>query len=139
MKNKSAFIFLILANVILLAHAVVPHHYHNENHISVHVDCSQEEEHNHHESVPFCHEEHEESETEACSIAETLVIPANQLRLIEMSAELESSQILFNSVFDYDFSLEDISVDNPYRIAENIPISSRFLISSQGYRAPPVC
>ena len=139
MRNKTAFIFVLLANLVLLAHAVIPHHYHTKSEIVFSLECSQEDEHNHDESFLICHEEHEEHETESCSIAQTLLLPNNQFRVSDNTAELESADILFIALFVYNFSSQNNFADDSYIAEENIPIPTRFLISSQGLRAPPVC
>jgi hypothetical protein len=126
--------------VVLLVHAVVPHHHHSENQVAFSFWCSQDVEHSHHESVPICHEEHEEHEYETCRIAQKLILLNNRFRIDEKSAEFESSQILLNNaLIVYNFSTQDNFSADLYRIAENIPIFTKFLITSQGLRAPPVC
>jgi hypothetical protein len=139
MRNKSAFIFVLLANLVLLAHAVVPHHHHNEDPISISVKCCHHEEHNPHENALVNLEDHEDHETTACSLTQILLIPNNQFRTGEKSVDKESTDILFIALFVYNFSSKDNFAADSYSTTEIIPISTRFIISSQGLRAPPVC
>ena len=78
MRNKSAFIFVLLATLVLLAHAVVPHHHHNENPISISDNVCHHEEHNDHENVLVCIQDHEDHETTACSLTQILLLPNNR-------------------------------------------------------------
>lgn len=139
MKNKTAFIILLLTNLVLLAHAVVPHHHHIDTPLEIAVECNHQEEHNHKGKIPFCDDEHQEHETTVCSLNQIMVVPNNQFKEIIESVDLEFTDILFLIVPDFDYLQSGIYSDKPPEIAENNLLYSRLLVFSQGLRAPPVC
>ena len=142
MRNKTAFIFVLLANMVLLAHAVVPHHHHSQSPVDVAMEGNHDEEHEHHEhheKLPFCNDDHEEGETKACTLTEATLIPNNQNRLNELLEQVVTTDILFISLYVFNYSFISSGSDCPDEIIESIPIHTRFLFSSQGLRAPPVC
>ncbi|MGQ1786780.1 DUF6769 family protein [Saccharicrinis sp. GN24d3] len=140
MRNKTAFIFVLLANLVLWVHAVIPHHHHVDNTIALIVDCTHQEGHNHIECSPICCEEGESSETTACSLGQAILIPGNSVSNNELSSEVVSLISLFFTFGDFRFSLHrNFFINAVYGIAESIPLYSRLLVSSQGLRAPPVC
>lgn len=139
MKNKTAFIFVLLANLFLLAHAVVPHHHHTDTPLEIVVECNHQEEHSHKGKIPFCNDDHQDHETTACGFTQLLVIPNNPFKEIIESVDLEFIDILFLIGPNFDCLQSVIYSDKPPEIAENTFLYSRLLVSSQGLRAPPVC
>ncbi len=139
MRNKTAFIFILLANIALLAHAVIPHQHHIEALESSIGICTHFSKHDHHHgTIPVCDNNHHDQKSTRCLI-QTLVIPGNQQ---------EEFKLFFKTVLNVDLfllSLDDtiISpkeiVDNSYIIFTKEPLYSRLLNTSQGLRAPPVC
>ena len=128
-----------MTNLVLLAHAVVPHHHHIDTPLEIAVECNHHEEHSHQGKIPFCDNDHQDHETTACSLTQTMVIPNNQFKEIIESVDLEFTDILFLIVPDFDCLQSGIYSDKPPEIAENNLLYSRLLVSSQGLRAPPVC
>lgn len=139
MKNKTAFIILLLTNLVLLAHAVVPHHHHTDTPLEIAVECNHQEEHSHQGKIPFCNDDHQDHETTACSLTQTMVIPNNQFKEIIESVDLEFTDIIFFVVPDFNYSHSVVYSNKPPEIAENTFLYSLLLVSSQGLRAPPVC
>jgi hypothetical protein len=138
MRKKTAFIFLLLANMVLLAHAVIPHHHHADVPTEVAVNCNNQEEHSHHENLPICNDDHEHGETTACEFTEGILTPNIHNRL-NVPSEQVSFDILFFTLFVSNYSTIISCIDFPIEEIGSIPLHSRFLISSQGLRAPPVC
>ena len=140
MKNKTAFIILLLTNMFLLAHAVVPHHHHTNSPLEIAVECNHHEEHSHQGKVPFCDDEHQDHETTVCSLNQIMVVPNNQFKEIIESVDLEFTDIPFLAVvLDFNYSYSSDRSDSPPEVAKNSLLYSRLLVSSQGLRAPPVC
>ena len=141
MRNKTAFIFVLLANMVMLAHAVIPHHHHTEAPIEIAVECTDtnHEEHTHHERIPFCDDDHEQGEIAPCILTAAMLTPNNQFRYNTSLEQISTSDILLFTllVFNYNAIADDIP--NAVAEIENIPLYSRLLVSSQGLRAPPVC
>lgn len=140
MKNKTAFIFLLFANIILLAHAVVPHHHHKETPVSVSIECSHDEEHNHHDKLLFCDGNHEQNDNIPCNLTIGILSENIQHRINSFSKNTPSSDVLFYSLLVLNYcTFSDKIVPRPINLAENTPLYSRLLVSSLGLRAPPVC
>jgi hypothetical protein len=141
MRNRTAFIFVLIANIVMMAHAVIPHHHHADALIEIAVECtnSNHEEHEHNERMPICDDEHEPGELATCFITTAMLTPNNQFRTDTSLEQISNSDILLFTllVFNYNAIADDIP--NAVAEIENIPLYSRLLVSSQGLRAPPVC
>ena len=139
MKNIIAYIFILTANLLLLAHAVIPHHHHIDNSLLVSTECSHEEEHTHHGVIPVCSEDQHDHETATCNLAQTVILPNNQTREIEDPVVLETSDFLFLSFYVFHASAPSIDSSAPPGVVVNTSLFSRLLVTSVGLRAPPVC
>jgi len=139
MRNKTAFIFILLANMVLLAHAVIPHHHHTKAPIEVAVECSHEDDHEHNHNMPLCNDDHEQGETTSCKLIEAIIVPNNQIRLSELLELTTINHTLFFTLYVFNFSIPQHYEDTSNEVVESIPLFTRFLISSQGLRAPPIC
>lgn len=140
MRNKTAFIFVLLANILMMAHAAIPHHHHTEAPEEIAVECSHEEEHDHHhENLPVCNDDHEHGETTPCILTAATLVPNNQNRLNELLEQVIDSEILFYTLFVFNSANISLEPDFEIEVFEDIPLYSRLLVSSQGLRAPPVC
>ena len=139
MKNKTAFIFLLLANLILLAHAVIPHHHHADKPLEIAVECSHHEEHSHHENIPVCDDDHNQGDTSPCIIASAMLLPNNQEMAITSIEQVAAIDVLPVDLLVYNTLVISINPDKPPEFTERNPIYARLLVSSQGLRAPPLC
>jgi len=141
MRNKTAFIFVLLANIVLLAHAVIPHHHHTEAPIAIAVDCTNinNEEHSHNERMPICDDEHEKGEIAPCIVTSAMLVPNNQFRLNTSLEQFSSIKFLLFSLSVVNYSTIPDVIHNSEAEIENISLYSRLLVSSQGLRAPPIC
>jgi len=136
-KRTTAFVFLLVANMILLAHAVIPHHHHQAqvcverrhcqaNHTAQHITPKH---HHHHEG--------KDSSTD-CVLKQAVVLPANQIKQENdcLNSRIDSQ--------DYPYTLfisEDAAFISGNCVAESIQnISSSYpyyINTSLGLRAPP--
>jgi hypothetical protein len=128
---------LVIANMILLAHDVIPHHHHDENVCYEHGSCSA------HHSNDSEDEKRSADENEACcSLADILIIPANS-RFDEIScsccttnhhSENHNLALLNSAEFDNAMLL-------PPLLFRKHPQKSNFYFAftslSSGLRAPP--
>ncbi len=140
MIRKSLTVFFILiANIILLVHAVIPHHSH-QNEVclgNAHIQAN---------SVAYnsCsnHKHSNEKETEGCALNKVVVVLSQQLkseiRSFDCAAtysQLDATQsVILNKSFDSLF-LIDISNIKPPLLTF---IYSSFVGNSIGLRAPPI-
>ncbi len=136
----------MLANIIILAHAVIPHHHHDgftvlfsENH-SKNNDV---ENHNHnhssqHNSTP--HEHDCGGDTEKCILKEIYTRPISYVSEVLIPIKNLAHNILFstNSII-YDFCYQ-YRFYIPYRHKPYLLSYNSILLSkSIGSRAPPIC
>lgn len=135
MKKTLAISFLLLANLVFLAHAVIPHHHHGSVTCFAASHCDEDEAHNHDGEEHH----HDHSESSICQLLQDAVpseansqkfkIEASAFQLLPLAlvpqfihiANLNSEEVLL---------LRDDSCQSTYK---------SIIISYQGLRAPPVC
>lgn len=127
MRNKTAFIFLLLANLILLAHAVIPHYHHSDSPLKIAFEYSDYNSHEHHEELLFCDIDHEEGEARYCAYTDELLVSNGQDRLIELHKKVDTKDLLYFKPIVFNHSFIWRAIDCPFEIIESIPIRSRFL------------
>jgi hypothetical protein len=76
-KRTTALFFLSMAYLIIMAHAVIPHHHHQESICIQKTNCSTQQ-HNHEQSTS----EHDHEDD--CLLIQSIVIPAGQERYNNM-------------------------------------------------------
>ncbi|HBL77329.1 MAG: hypothetical protein A2W90_21840 [Bacteroidetes bacterium GWF2_42_66] len=137
-KKITAFVFIVLANFVLLVHAVIPHHHH-QSHVCIensHCQCDSET-HSH------CNPEHEHdgNDSNDCLLKQVVALPSNQVKqeckcicTDHHSHPDHSSFVLFNTgaevsipIFYFDTSIPIIVFSYP-----------SLVITTAGLRAPPV-
>lgn len=134
--------FILLANIAILAHAVVPHHHHNKVFAAIVnvLDGEVQDALNHHHDDTHPHE----ANPEDCAINETVVAAVFRLQK-DNSLDLGS--------FDFDYQLDLFSADivvgtavsellgslpfvpKPYIAGSH----SNYVARAIGLRAPPIC
>lgn len=133
---------MTLATAILLAHALVPHHHHD----NIACFASPAEEHQHdccdtHEDHAKDHEDHDEGE--ACLLSDLLAVVPHYYKQGELNKETE---LFINSLLVLNTIVCGLSHDKtplspeafrqqPYLLAS----FEMFLSQSMGLRAPPRC
>jgi len=139
--KTTAIFFLLLANIILLAHAVIPHHYHQEQVCIVNAHCQNDSKAHQHNASGHNHEHDGSEGTQNCVLKQAVAIPANSLKqefkclgcddnhspLVHLQAVLLSHE--FNSFVPKIISIAQI----PLKTSSH----SCFVHSSLGLRAPP--
>ncbi|MBE0662775.1 MAG: hypothetical protein IH597_09920 [Bacteroidales bacterium] len=129
---------LVIANLILLAHDVIPHHHHDDHVCFEHGSCAT------HHSNDSENEQRSADENEACcSLADLLIIPANS-RFDEIISSCctsfldsgsQSPALITNTEFDYSkFLLPLLFRQHP----QKTNFYRAFISLSAGLRAPPV-
>ena len=128
MKRALSLSFLLLASMLILAHAVIPHH--------------------HHDGIPIvaAHQE-DDSNQPNHETEENWLLTIVKVRLGNDKQTCQSFD------FDFDFLpclitlLSDVTIPQvkdgvvlPFRYHPNIlPLHIEFIVCSKGLRAPPVC
>ena len=143
MKRAIAWSFLLLANIALLAHSVVPHHHHHHSFAACFqtshcTDCEEA-------SKPSCdsdrHRQNDQCKTEECQLLREMY-----LRIDPNKTEVDSShdheiQNLVWFLFSIHPMVEINGLEGlPFRQNSCLPLFyTDFAAQSNGWRAPPVC
>ena len=154
MKRIIGLSLLILANIMILAHTVIPHHHHNgvETSICFFFCINETTEHHHDHNLSFahrqhCHDaethEHDDKSNDDC-ILRNLYLPSNQGKQL---SSLNETDLL--NAWDF-FPLFIVATDSNIEIKNdaNLPFRQKphlassynhYVTHSLGLRAPPVC
>ena len=139
MKRKTAIVFIVLANFIILAHAVVPHHHYHDDIYSHHDKgcCNSSILFSFGHNADDC--SHDDSEREACKLQELLS------KLVLNTKERENFVAALESDFQ-DYYIANLLLPNmdvmpqiykvtytPYGVA----LPQNGAVSSPSLRAPP--
>lgn len=137
-RKKVALIFLIVANIILLAHAVLPHHHHDKV-VCVESSHCQTADLGHKHSAKAHSHQHDTENSNCCVLKQAVAIPANQTR-----NETECDGCSVDHSFDTHFTLTKIVTVGaiPEKlVAHSVPDFSfwipSYIAHSLGLRAPP--
>jgi hypothetical protein len=133
MIRIAATLFLMLANLMWLAHAVVPHHHHDDHICFVTLPNHENHGHNH----------HSDGSDGCCSLKQTIATQTNTDKRIENDDDSSgkghhhSTICIYNNCFNLSpgwIIVTDVIGHPP----QFIPNSSIFF-SAHGLRAPPFC
>ncbi len=160
MKRRLSILMILLANMLILAHAVVPHHHHNKVFVAI-VNVldedawdlfNQEHGHEHHHDGDCDHHDspahHHESDTEDCLMSEAEAAAALKMQtddgrswsIAPLLDNDDGSLILLAAIGLYELSFTPIfSEDNVRRRPYVASGHTDFVARSKGLRAPPVC
>lgn len=139
-KKFTAFSFLIIANIILLAHAIIPHHHHQKQVCLESKHCGN---HTLTHNNGYDHDNHQHDSNNnpiSCFLSQLVIVPTNrayQICQCQHSDDHHSHEFQ-NIIYSY-----NPGVNNPitkYRIIvpEIIPLYNSFVCSSSGLRGPPL-
>ncbi|MDP3180594.1 MAG: hypothetical protein Q8M67_02145 [Bacteroidota bacterium] len=141
-KRTTALFFILLANIALLVHAVVPHHHHKSLVCIESSHCQSDSYAHNHSTTAHDHEHDGNAGTECCVLKQAVVIPANFLRQEfkclgcddNNSPFVHFQAILFSNEFK-SFVPKIISIAQiPLKTSSH----SCFVSTSSGLRAPPI-
>lgn len=141
-KRIPAIVFIILANVVLLAHAVIPHHHHEEEVCIVASHCESDSQAHDHDDAKHNHEHDGEDNVDDCVLQQILISPPNKIKHEIKSLNIDADR------FQADHS-QAISVENKFVLAcfsSILKAKPPLLIFSYlnfastvlGLRAPPI-
>jgi hypothetical protein len=138
-KQFASIVFLLLANIILLAHDVIPHHHHEENICFEHHSCAAGHAHD-----SESQEQPTSDDEETCCILAEMVIFTPASHSFEINCpccENDQNPVNFDFSFipTYSFAGSDLSDQypfrqKPYRINYSLSPANQL----HGLRAPPV-
>lgn len=139
LKQFASIVFLLFANIILLAHDVIPHHHHEENICFEHHSCAAEHAHD-----SESQEQPSSDDKETCCILAEMVVFTPASHSFEIGCPCcENDQnpvtLDFSFIPTYSFAGSDLSDQYPFR---QKPYRINYLLSPanqlHGLRAPPL-
>lgn len=141
-RKGTAIFFILLANFIMLAHAVVPHHHHKSQVCIESNHCLSDSYAHNHNTSAHDHEHDGGAGTENCALKQAVVISTNSVRQEFKCLDCDDNHpqlIHFQAIL---FSNKFISFIPKIGSNAQIPfITSSYLHSLQsslGLRAPPI-
>ncbi len=138
-KRLVALIFLLVANLLLLAHAAIPHHLHLEQicfSSHCHSDCNDPEHHH-----PFPGQQEGDPEEDCCSVKQIAALPSlpGKQECKCAVGDIHPHLHLAVAIVFTDSELLPLLDERPLLCLPDLPDcwSGTFLLAS-GLRAPPV-
>ena len=147
-KKAITLSFLLLANIILLAHAAVPHHHHETISIcfcDMHgTNCEETCTHEHHDTQTTHHEQHEFPSSDDCCYIDTFYAPThNNLKTsCHLHEKCECGKMILYALISTSIYTSDFVEDTIIHFRQNPCVQlfySDFISQSIGLRAPPAC
>jgi len=139
-RKITAIFFILLANIVLLVHAVVPHHHHKSLVCIESNTCQSDSYTNEHSTS--AHEHDGSAETENCALRQVLAIPGSSVK--HELKNLADGDNLYPSIgfqfvlFGNDFNTFVPEVISTAQFPLKTSSPSCFVYSSTRLRAPPV-
>ncbi|MCF8362451.1 MAG: hypothetical protein K9G70_07490 [Prolixibacteraceae bacterium] len=138
-KKITAYSFLILANIALLAHAVIPHHHHHQ-HVCIENTHNLGDESEHSHDSPEHNHQHDGTNSDNCCFLSQAVV------ITPVQSKLSHSCERYSDNHHHGFTIiSDFEVDNFHSIliaTSSIPEISfnitSYITQTIGLRAPPV-
>ncbi len=79
-KKIAAYIFILLANITLLVHAVIPHHHHQEEVCIISSHCDDNGDNHQHPADGHHHDHNSSSNHDYCALNQIVAVPFSQLK-----------------------------------------------------------
>jgi len=138
-KRVKSYIFLVIANVIFLAYAVIPHHHHQEQLCVLTSHCHNDLEAQKHHS---CDDQHEHDNNQhVCALNQPALKPSNQTKqeckCFVFNHNHTPSPLLFTQFIFAGTEEFRPSLCAAYRVPDISGTYSDIVVASLGLRAPP--
>lgn len=140
-KRTTAIIFLMLANIVLVAHAVVPHHHHNKQVCIERSHCIHDGFTDEHSTNRNNHSHDGENNHDNCVLKEPVVVLSNEWKDDFKFNNTTDRSGLDDFQYNIQNSTTEILIPGPYTILFehfNKCSYSSMVSASLGLRAPPV-
>jgi len=137
-KRYTAILIILLANTLILAHAVIPHHHHEDKICFTESHCDHED---HDNNKNHEHDHDSDNEHVFCLLKQIVGVPVNHLKQDYKCPGFDLDQLNNNfHIFLTDVNTNDF-VQKVFLVSHHPFISSNYsehLIKSSGLRGPPV-
>ena len=138
MKKGIAILFVLLANIILLAHAVLPHHYHEKLVCIESTHCAEDATNHSQNSVEHNHQ-HDGNDNITCILNQAVFILPTQGQIFndcENCNDTHNHDFCITKAFEYQHFQ---ALPTTVRVVpKNISFFTSFVSSTSGLRAPPL-
>ncbi len=138
-KKFSAFSFILLANIILLAHAVIPHHHHDSVICIKQNHCQDDRIPYNHNVTEHNHQHDGNKNSTSCILKQSVVVPTSQGRQLK-SCDNYSGNHNPDYYTQSHFGISDLQADS--KVVAYYPVQAFYLLlfvtSALGLRAPPL-
>jgi hypothetical protein len=138
-KKLAAYSLILIANIVLLAHAVIPHHHHHLVVCIVNTHCHDDSLAHNHDFSPKDHEHDGNTNSNTCVLKQAVVIPTSQDKLFKSCDNCTNSHN-HNFYILPNFEFADLLPVS--EVASNIPELSFFITPFVRLilrlRAPPI-
>lgn len=141
-KRLPAILFILVANIVLLAHAVIPHHHHEKEVCIVSSHCDSDGDSHNHDKAEHKHQHHGGNSVDHCVLQQILISPPNKIKHEIKSLDLDTnlfltdySQAIFND------NSNDLVCFSSYLKSKPPSITYTYLNYAStvlGLRAPPL-
>lgn len=138
-KKLTAYSFILVANIVLLAHAVLPHHHHEQQVCIERTHCTSDTDAHVHNTDAKDHQHDGNSNTTACVLKQAILIPSTQSRTLnncDNCSDNHNHDFYILSNFGY------VDLQPVLQVVTYNPEFPSFFISfvttSLGLRAPPI-
>lgn len=138
-KKITAYSFILLANIVLLAHAVLPHHHHEQIVCIENTHCACDTDAHVHNTDAKDHQHDGNANSTACVLKQAVLIPSAQGRILntcQNCSDNHNHDFYILSNFGY------ADLQSSPEVVTYIPKFPSFFISfvtiSLGLRAPPI-
>ncbi|MCF8372190.1 MAG: hypothetical protein K9H64_11250 [Bacteroidales bacterium] len=140
-KRIAALFFILLANITLLALAVIPHHHHETEICVVPSHCDEEGEIHDHDVARHDHEHDGESKTQYCVLNQVYVVPSKEFNSEIKCLDKTNNSSTYTPFQAVLLNVDLISFDTKCLAKEKPPLLFwcylQRIQTSCGMRAPP--
>ncbi len=156
MRKRLSILMILLANILILVHVVIPHHHYNKEFVAV-VNMLNEDtrdlfnheyEHEHHQNRDTDPAHHHDCNKEDCMMNETVAAAVLKIQTDDGSEwtampqmdKVDVQQIWLTAIALYETSFTLYNKEGHVRQRTYIASGhTDFLACSKGFRAPPTC
>ncbi len=136
-KRSTAYFYVFVTSIILLAHAVIPHHHHENGIFIINSDCQTDNGVHKYGNTEHNPEKHVQN----CFVQQVVVVRANQIKYEHKNQDNPDNRLKFSGFKDV-LSKKGLNVPFPttFSNTQSALLSSGYLTlacTSIGLRAPP--
>jgi len=141
MRKLLAYFLLTMANIILLAHDVIPHHHHHAQVCVSSRHCHPDEfQANHTAQSPEGHQHDGDGRTSECSLKQFTLLPSNHWKTSVTAISFQPGNDGFFVSASVKEGIQDpvFPLSRQWSFKDKNPALSGFSVCSSGLRAPPL-